>query len=111
MLNFSFEGQHKWMPTKSPEYEHFLDFLHQRCQKLGLERQVFHPKKGEVLFSSADLAHGGRQQLTEGLTRKSIVTHYCPFNCDSVYSGSRQKPQKYQHNDIAFYTFDMRFEL
>lgn len=106
--DYLFEGRHKWMPIKSPEYEHFLASLHQRSQELGLERQAFLPKKGDVLLWSADLAHGGSQHVTEGLTRKSIVTHYCPINCDPVYTGGSQKPPRLRHNDIAFYTFYKR---
>ena len=101
---YLFEGQHKWMPNKSPEHGNFLDSLHQRSQELGLERQIFHPKKGDVLLWSADLAHGGCQQLTEGLTRKSIVTHYCPINVNPVYDNGRTRPLRLRYNDSAFYT-------
>ncbi len=102
--DYVFEGQHKWMPVKSPDHESFLESLHQRSQERGLERQSFLPKKGDVLLWSADLAHGGSMHVTEGLTRKSIVTHYCPSNCDPVYADRRgEKTSKMRYNDIAFY--------
>lgn len=106
--DYLFEGRHKWMPTKSPEYDRFHASLHEKSRDLGLERQKFVPRKGDVLLWNADLAHGGSQQVTEGLTRKSIVTHYCPVDCEPVYAAGTRTPPRFRHNDIAFYTFDSR---
>lgn len=106
--DYLFEGRHKWMPIKSPEYDAYLASLHQKSQDMGLERLTFLPKKGDVLLWSADLVHGGSGHVTEGLTRKSIVTHYCPINCDPVYAGAGPKLQTVRYNDCAFYTASKR---
>jgi phytanoyl-CoA dioxygenase PhyH len=105
---YLFEGRHKWMPTKSPEHGRYHAALHDRSAELGLERQTFVPRKGDALIWSADLAHGGSQHVVEGLTRKSIVTHYCPIDCDPVYADGRQQPQRIRHGDHAFYAINKR---
>jgi hypothetical protein len=102
--DFLFDGRHKWMPTKSSESDSFHASLHARSQQLGLERQVFRPKKGDALLWNADLAHGGCQQAKEGLTRKSIVTHYCPLECNPVYAEGRREPKRLRYNDVAWYS-------
>ena len=106
--DYLFNGRDKWMPPKSPEYDRFHASLHEKSQELGLERQRFLPKKGDVLLWSADLAHGGNQQVMDGPTRKSIVTHYCPIDCEPVYAAGARTPRRFRHDDIAFYTFDPR---
>ncbi len=44
--------------------------------RMGLRRQRFLAKRGDVLIWHSDLAHGGSPISTD-VTRKSIVTHYC----------------------------------
>jgi hypothetical protein len=46
-------------------------------RETGLSRVPFAAKKGDVLFWHADLVHGGHP-VSADVTRKSIVTHYCP---------------------------------
>jgi phytanoyl-CoA hydroxylase len=104
---YLFEGRHKWMPTKSPEHDRYHESLHEKSRALGLERLAFAPKKGDVLVWSADLAHGGSHRVTEGITRKSIVTHYCPQTCEPAYSGTGKSP-RFRYNALASYTFKKR---
>ncbi len=47
------------------------------AERFGLSKQVFAAKQGDVLIWHADLIHGGHEVSRE-ITRKSIVTHYCP---------------------------------
>ena len=35
-----------------------------------------------MLFWHADLYHGGSNVIDEGLTRNSLVGHYCPSNAE-----------------------------
>ena len=60
------------------EQERFHAELLRRCDEHRLERATFLPAKGDVLFWSADLAHGGAPIRDARLTRASLVCHYCP---------------------------------
>ena len=59
------------------------------AEKLGLRRERFIAKRGDVLIWNADLAHGGSPISTDS-TRKSVVTHYCP--AEAVPSYFENKP-------------------
>jgi phytanoyl-CoA hydroxylase len=101
--DYLFEGRHKWMPVRSPEYAAFVESLHQRSQARGLPRQQFRPKKGDALIWSADLVHGGSKRGTEGVTRKSLVTHFCPQDCNPVYPGVWMPHRRHTFSDSAHY--------
>src|SRR5262249_57133093 len=94
---------HKWKPSKSPEENAYLASLHTRSRERGFERRKFRPKKGDVFLWSADLAHGGSPDAEAGRTRKSIVTHYCPVDCDPVYGDGQRKPERRRHGPAAWY--------
>jgi phytanoyl-CoA hydroxylase len=85
--DYLFEGGHKWMPTKSAEYDRYIAALRRNSEARGLRRERFLPKKGDVLLWAADLAHGGSQDVRPGVTRRSLVTHYCPVSCEPIDSG------------------------
>jgi hypothetical protein len=57
---------------------------------------------------SGDLADGGSPNVTPGLTRKSIVSHYCPLNCAPVYAAGARKSSSTRYNDVAYYTCAQR---
>ena len=45
--------------------------------RFGLERKRLMARQGDVLIWHADLVHGG-DPVSRQITRRSIVTHYCP---------------------------------
>jgi hypothetical protein len=57
----------------------------------GLSTGRFLAKRGDILIWSADLAHGGRP-ISSTLTRKSVVTHYCP---------AELAPGYFEHRPVA----------
>ena len=59
--------------------------LVERAKAAGLTRESFLPRKGDVLFWSADLVHGGSAITAPELTRKSLVGHYCPATARPYY--------------------------
>jgi len=63
----------------------YSDNLIEQCEQAGLEKEHFLAKKGDVLIWHANLVHGGGEILDEDLTRKSLVTHYCPASCSPNY--------------------------
>lgn len=55
-----------------------LQYLKDEAAHQGYELRSFLPKKGDALIWHADLPHGGGEITNPGLTRRSLVTHYCP---------------------------------
>ncbi len=83
-----FGGAHKnWNRERHGlvEQEHFHAELLRRCQARGLAPATFLPAKGDVLFWSADLAHGGVPIRDARLSRRSLVCHYCPAWAQPYY--------------------------
>lgn len=60
-------------------------YIGPRMKNLKLEQSAFIAKKGDVLLWHADLVHGGGAVTDTSLTRKSLVTHYCPRNIKPNY--------------------------
>ena len=54
----------------------FSRYLRERMSGLGIECQVFCPKRGDVLLWHGNLPHEGTAVNNPALTRKSYVTHY-----------------------------------
>ena len=67
------------------EQERYHRELLERCAAHGLAPATFLPARGDVLFWSADLAHGGSPIRNPGLTRRSLVCHYCPARATPYY--------------------------
>ena len=91
--HFLFSGKHLWADPKNPEVLQFTDVLHDTAKKAGLSARRFTAKKGDVLIWAAGLMHGGSPVTDPNLTRKSIVTHYCPADLQPMYAykGGRTK--------------------
>ncbi len=62
-----------------------LNYLASESSRQGYERRSFLPKKGDVLIWHADLPHGGGEITKPGVTRRSLVTHYCPAGLSPHY--------------------------
>ncbi len=100
--DYLFEGDKKWMPPGSPEHAVYLRSLHDRSAELGLKRERFLPKKGDVLMWAANLVHGG-SKIRNAVSRRSIVTHYCPLNCHPVFDESGVVPEKRLYRDHTYF--------
>lgn len=82
----------------------YLKELPLRCEAAGMERKRFTPKKGDALIWSAGLAHGGTHVEDSKLTRKSIVTHYCPMGISPAFFVSLgSNPQHCMYKPGLFY--------
>ena len=106
--DYLFDGRFKWMPFRSPEYSAFVESLHVRSHAQGLPRQRFLPRKGDALIWSADLVHGGSAGARAGITRQSLVTHYCPAACSPAYGNAGIVRTREQYSDSAFYACSPR---
>ena len=86
-----FHGTRNWNRERDglAAQERYQVELVQACEAAGLERRTFLPRKGDVLFWNADLAHGGSLIRDRALTRKSLVCHYCPADAEPYYFSYR----------------------
>jgi phytanoyl-CoA hydroxylase len=66
-------------------HDRHLKYLYEEAKRCGYYKSSFLPKKGDVLFWHADLPHGGGEITKPGATRRSLVTHYCPYSQTPFY--------------------------
>lgn len=57
-------------------YGNFEKKIDEQISKHNLKKEIFHAKKGDVLFWHANLLHGGEDVTIPDSTRKSLVIHY-----------------------------------
>lgn len=57
-------------------YGNFEKKIAEEVKQHQLKKQIFHAKKGDVLFWHANLLHGGEEVLDPQSTRKSLVIHF-----------------------------------
>ncbi len=94
---FLFDNIYKhWNGVNEDAHKEFLDSLHIKCKALNLPLKKFQPKKGDVLIWAADLVHGGSKiaHANSNITRRSLVTHYCPYDVNPSYF--MHQPKNYQ---------------
>ena len=75
-------------------------WLERNAVEYGLKREIFRPGRGDVLIWHADLVHGGGP-VSPSLTRKSIVTHYCPRHHAPTFAEMHQV-DFHDHDGHAF---------
>lgn len=65
--------------------------IESEAARLGLRRELFMAKRGDVLIWHSDLAHGG-SEISHKDSRKSFVFHYCPKDVAPLFMeyGSRE---------------------
>lgn len=78
-----------WKPSLDGNEVHnrHLAMLREQAQSRGIQRETFLPRKGDALIWHAYLAHGGGPITGENLTRRSLVSHYCPLHNTPHYFG------------------------
>lgn len=85
---FMYPGDKRhWSPLEDGEdiHNHHLHWIHEAAREAGIEAVRFTPKKGDVLFWHADLAHGGGEITNPAATRRSLVVHYTGASIDPFY--------------------------
>ena len=86
--HFLFSDAHKhWRSDRDGDAQHhaFLESLHEKARASGMKQEAFLARKGDVLIWHADLAHGGGAITVPGVTRQSLVAHYCPKSVKPAY--------------------------
>jgi hypothetical protein len=80
----------------------FLRKLQQSYTDAGLKEERFLAKKGDVLVWSALLAHGGAK-TDNSRSRKSVVTHFCPYDSAPNYFENSKRPFV-EHSEGVYYS-------
>src|SRR6201999_276535 len=79
-----YRGGHNILPDadlyarKDINIDNYFSAVENACQKAGLNRELFLPKKGDTLIWLPQLPQGGAPRLDKPLSRRSIVFHFIP---------------------------------
>ena len=90
-LNEDYENTGSKFLIGDKNYSVYEKMLQEKIKTLGLKKQIFQAKKGDLLIWHANLLHGGESHKDKTKTRKSMVYHY--FKEGSVcYHELTQRP-------------------
>ncbi len=85
-----------------------LRWVRAQSEAAGCPLQRFPPRKGDALIWHADLVHGGSKRELAGVTRHSLVPHFCPVNVDPEYLDTTASSGKLEHAPGCFYCYPLR---
>jgi len=88
---FSFGGSLTYGGEDESQIAEFEAHLERECEEGGLEKLIFHAKKGDVLFWHSALVHGGSPARERDARRRSLVAHY---STRTAYSRDRRRPHE-----------------
>lgn len=113
--HFLYDGRKHWCPDVDDGDIHgrHLASLHEQAAARGIAMTSFRPKKGDALIWHADLAHGGGAITDPKLTRRSLVTHYCPLAATPHYFSHTPHARKIQvgRNAVSSMYYDAEPKL
>jgi len=94
-LNSDYDNEGTAFKIGKKSYVAYEDFLAEKVKELGLKKEIFRAKKGDLLIWHANILHGGEPHLDKSRTRKSLVYHY--FDENSVcYHEVTQRPALFE---------------
>lgn len=94
-LNSDYDNEGSALKIGKQSYKEYEEFLEKKVQELGLKKEIFRAKKGDLLIWHANILHGGEPHLDKSKTRKSLVYHY--FDENSVcYHEVTQRPALFE---------------
>ena len=97
-----FEGRTKWMNPASNGPQSMFGHIESCAAERHVEPVRFLPKKGDVLFWANDLVHGGALH-DGGVSRRSLVVHYCSEECQPMYFYYGGHSGKVRYNEKCSY--------
>jgi len=90
-LNAEYNNEGNSFLIGDKSYTEYENMINGKITSLGLKKEIFKAKKGDLLIWHANLFHGGEPHLDKTKTRKSMVLHY--FREGSVcYHEIKQRP-------------------
>jgi hypothetical protein len=104
-------GRSRSRPYEFDDLGDFLRHVREESERLGCPLHRFQPKKGDALFWHADLVHGGAKREQPELTRKSLVTHFCPLDVDPEWLGQIPSSPKLEHAPGCFYCYPLTYAV
>lgn len=94
-LNSDYDNEGSAFKIGKKSYKAYEEFLEEKVKELGLKKEVFRAKKGDLLIWHANILHGGEPHFDKSKTRKSLVYHY--FDENSVcYHEVTQRPALFE---------------
>lgn len=94
-LNSDYDNEGTALKIGKKSYKAYEEFLENKVQELGLKKEVFRAKKGDMLIWHANILHGGEPHTDKNRTRKSLVYHF--FDENSVcYHEVTQRPALFE---------------
>jgi len=94
-LNSDYDNEGSAFKIGKKSYKAYEEFLEEKVKELGLKKEIFRAKKGDLLIWHANILHGGEPHLDKSKTRKSLVYHY--FDENSVcYHEVTQRPALFE---------------
>ncbi len=100
------KGTSKWFDYQDQEeHNKYLKWLINESQICNYKYGKFIARKGDVLIWTNDFAHGGSKITKNHKSRLSLVTHYCPLNCNPLYFYTQLHSPKLRHSKIGYYSY------
>lgn len=94
-LNSDYDNEGTALKIGKKSYKAYEEFLEKKVQELGLKKEIFRAKKGDMLIWHANILHGGEPHTDKNRTRKSLVYHF--FDENSVcYHEVTQRPALFE---------------
>ncbi|KXH81010.1 phytanoyl-CoA dioxygenase family protein [Chryseobacterium kwangjuense] len=94
-LNSDYDNEGDSMMLGKKSYKAYEEFLENKVRELGLKKEIFRAKKGDMLIWHANILHGGEPHTDKNRTRKSLVYHF--FDENSVcYHEVTQRPALFE---------------
>lgn len=94
-LNSDYDNEGNAFKIGKQSYKAYEEFLENKVKELGLKKEIFRAKKGDLLVWHANILHGGEPHLDKERTRKSLVYHF--FDENSVcYHEVTQRPALFE---------------
>lgn len=94
-LNSDYDNEGTAFKIGEKSYTAYEEFLENKVKELGLKKEIFKAKKGDLLVWHANILHGGEPHTDHSRTRKSLVYHY--FDNQSIcYHEVSQRPALFE---------------
>lgn len=94
-LNSDYDNEGTALKIGKKSYKAYEEFLENKVKELGLKKEIFKAKKGDMLIWHANILHGGEPHTDKNRTRKSLVYHF--FDENSVcYHEVTQRPALFE---------------
>lgn len=94
-LNSDYDNEGDALKIGKKSYKAYEEFLEEKVKELGLKKEIFRARKGDLLIWHANILHGGEPHPDKSRTRKSLVYHY--FDENSIcYHEVTQRPALFE---------------